>query len=62
MAVGPGKHMFAGLLLNTDAFGRLTALAGVSHQNPTLSPKEARRFAAAASSPAADWHTSPAFL
>ncbi len=59
MAMGPGKHQFAGLLRNVDAFGRLTALAGVSHCNPALSPSEARRFAVA-ESPATAWHTSPA--
>jgi alkaline phosphatase len=44
MARGPGASRFAGLLLNTQAYDAMTALLGVRHVNPQMSPDDARRF------------------
>lgn len=48
-ALGPGAEAFAGLLRNTDVFVALTAAMGIRHRNPSMTPAEAERFAAAAS-------------
>lgn len=47
-ALGPGADRFAGLLKNTDAFERLTALMGIAHRNPQMSADDARTYLAAA--------------
>ncbi|HMQ14873.1 MAG TPA: alkaline phosphatase [Phycisphaerae bacterium] len=49
-ALGPGAEAFAGVLRNTDVFAALTAAMGIRHRNPSMTPAEAQRFAAAATS------------
>jgi alkaline phosphatase len=42
-ATGPGQELFAGLFTNVDVFGKLLGLYGLKHQNPRMSPEDARR-------------------
>lgn len=50
-AFGAGAERFAGVQKNVDAFRHLTALLGVSHTNPSMSPESARRYLAARPAP-----------
>jgi alkaline phosphatase len=55
-ALGPGAEDFAGLLLNTDAFSRLSALLGLTHRNPRMTVEQAGAYLAAAPQPLKpDW-------
>ena len=44
MAVGPGREHFAGWRPNTDAYGAMTQLMGITHKNPSMSVEEAKRY------------------
>jgi alkaline phosphatase len=47
-AVGAGAGQFHGIVRNCDAFERLLTLIGVQFRNPTMTPEDARQFAARA--------------
>lgn len=53
-ACGPGAARFAGLLQLTDAYDRLTEWLGLRHQNPRMSPAEAKPYLARIPSPCPD--------
>lgn len=44
LAVGPGADGYHGLKLNTDSYPHLTALMGVPHRNPSMTPEAAAKF------------------
>lgn len=46
-AFGAGAERFAGVQKNTETFRHLTALLGVSHTNPSMTPEAAQRYLAA---------------
>jgi alkaline phosphatase len=48
-AVGPGAQEFSGLIRNTDVFGKLTRMMGVTHKNPAMDPEAAKKFRTQAS-------------
>lgn len=55
LALGPGRHAFAGLQRNTRAFEHLSRFMGVSHRNPEMSREAARKFVAAVAPPRPHW-------
>lgn len=44
LAFGPGAEAFQGLVLNTDAYPRMTAMMGVTHKNPSMTPEQASKY------------------
>jgi len=56
LAVGAGQERFAGLRRNTETFGALTGLLGISFVNPEMSSVDAHRYVATSTDgPAPHW-------
>ncbi|MCP3903719.1 MAG: hypothetical protein GY715_08805 [Planctomycetes bacterium] len=44
LAIGPGSEALRGVLHHTDVYDVLTRLMGISFENPSMTPEEAKRF------------------